>query len=365
MALYNATDGPNWKDNTNWLSDRPLGDWYGVTTDSNGHVTELDLGFNRLTGIIPPELGNVFKLQKLDLSGSELTGPIPAELGNLSNLLDLDLSYNAQFQSTPPYKVGGLTGPIPTQLGDLTNLERLNLGGNQLTGFIPEQLGSLSNLQELDLSYNLLTGTIPAQLGDLPNLDQLRLPGNQLTGTIPAQLASLYSLEWLNLSGNQLMGSIPEQLGGLSNLQDLDLSDNHLTGSIPGQLGNLFNLWSLDLNNNQLIGSGIPHPTRRISNPGYGRCKRTRSGNSRAYRQHGSSATSRPRSEPRRTNCAGFIPAELAYLPNLASRLSDNISSRAQSTLVRPQLGYLPDLKRLNPWGQSGDTDGSHPHAIR
>jgi hypothetical protein len=28
VALFNATDGPNWKDNTNWLTDAPLGDWY-------------------------------------------------------------------------------------------------------------------------------------------------------------------------------------------------------------------------------------------------------------------------------------------------------------------------------------------------
>ena len=30
IALYNATDGPNWVDAENWLTDKPLGDWYGV-----------------------------------------------------------------------------------------------------------------------------------------------------------------------------------------------------------------------------------------------------------------------------------------------------------------------------------------------
>ena len=42
-ALYRATDGPNWTDNTNWLTDAPLGQWYGVTTDRAGRVLELDL----------------------------------------------------------------------------------------------------------------------------------------------------------------------------------------------------------------------------------------------------------------------------------------------------------------------------------
>ena len=29
-ALYRATGGDDWTDNTNWLSDEPLGEWYGV-----------------------------------------------------------------------------------------------------------------------------------------------------------------------------------------------------------------------------------------------------------------------------------------------------------------------------------------------
>ena len=32
VALYEATDGPNWVDNGNWLTDAPLGEWYGVDT---------------------------------------------------------------------------------------------------------------------------------------------------------------------------------------------------------------------------------------------------------------------------------------------------------------------------------------------
>ena len=53
VALYNATGGADWKDNTNWLSDGPLDDWYGVTTDANGRVTELNLRNNDLAGEMP------------------------------------------------------------------------------------------------------------------------------------------------------------------------------------------------------------------------------------------------------------------------------------------------------------------------
>ncbi len=144
VALYNATDGPNWKNNANWASDRPLGRWYGVTTDGNGRVTRLDLHDNRLTG------------------------RIPAQIANLSNLGHLSLSFNQ------------LTGPMPPQLTNLASLELLWLSDNKLTGPIPPQLGNLANLWILSLGFNRLDGTIPPQLGNLTNLEDLRLNDNQL-----------------------------------------------------------------------------------------------------------------------------------------------------------------------------------------
>ena len=33
VALYNATDGANWTNNTNWLSNEALSEWFGVSTD--------------------------------------------------------------------------------------------------------------------------------------------------------------------------------------------------------------------------------------------------------------------------------------------------------------------------------------------
>ena len=41
VALHQATDGPNWKNSANWLSDEPLGEWHGVGVDSLGRVTSL------------------------------------------------------------------------------------------------------------------------------------------------------------------------------------------------------------------------------------------------------------------------------------------------------------------------------------
>ena len=167
VALYNATDGDNWANNENWLSDEPLDAWHGVTV-SDGRVTGLDLEQNQLTGPIPAELGRLSSLKDLQLYSNELTGPIPTELGNLSNLTALDLGGNQ------------LTGSIPPELGNLSSLTWLDLFSNQLTGPIPSELGNLSSLTLLDLSYNQLTGSIPSELGKLASLVYLALNDNQL-----------------------------------------------------------------------------------------------------------------------------------------------------------------------------------------
>ena len=63
-ALYNATGGANWRNNGNWLSNAPMGEWHGVTTDRDGRVTQLVLSHNQLTGEIPVELGNLSYLRE-------------------------------------------------------------------------------------------------------------------------------------------------------------------------------------------------------------------------------------------------------------------------------------------------------------
>ena len=118
VALYNGTDGANWANNSNWLSERPLGDWHGVTTDGNGRVTTLYLEENQLSGPIPAALGNLNNLTQLILYSNQLSGPIPAELGNLNNLTQLILAGNQ------------LSGTIPSELGNLSNLTLLHLAGN-------------------------------------------------------------------------------------------------------------------------------------------------------------------------------------------------------------------------------------------
>ena len=277
VALYNATDGPNWLNNTSWLTDTPIGKWHGVTTDDGGRVTELDLRDNRLSGEIPTELGNLINLTGLSLSQNQLSGEIPTELGNLINLTWLNLSQN-QLSGEIPTELGNLinltglslsqnqlSGEIPTELGNLINLTLLSLSQNELSGEIPTELGNLINLTWLNLSQNQLSGEIPTELGNLINLiTGLSLSQNQLSGEIPTELGNLINLTWLILFRNELSGEIPTELGNLINLTWLNLSQNQLSGEIPTELGNLINLTLLSLSQNQLSGC-IPTGLRDVA----------------------------------------------------------------------------------------------------
>ena len=75
VQFYKATDGPNWKNRANWLTDAPLDEWHGVTTDAGGRVQELTLYGNNLEGVVPAALGGLSNLRRLTLVGNRLSGP--------------------------------------------------------------------------------------------------------------------------------------------------------------------------------------------------------------------------------------------------------------------------------------------------
>ncbi len=269
-ALYDGTGGPTWTNSTNWKTTAPLGEWHGVTTDTSGRVTELNLRQNGLAGPIPAALGTLSNLEVLRLDDNALTGTIPGALSSLSNLESLS-RYGIAPTGRVPARLGSLsnltvlrldgnqlTGPVPGTLASLADLELLDLGENALAGPIPRALGGLSNLTSLRLDENALTGPIPDTLGSLASLESLFLDQNALTGTIPETVGMLSGLEWLDLRGNGLTGPIPEALGGLSSLEWLFLGENALTGPIPGALGTLSSLIRLSLRGNWGLSGPLP-----------------------------------------------------------------------------------------------------------
>lgn len=127
IALYNATGGDSWTNNTNWCSDKPLSEWYGVGF-MDGHVINLDLMENNLTGQLPEELGNLTGLESLFMHDNNLTGNLPASMANLNNLTTINLYGNK------------LNGAIPDEIIASDWWNRIGYGtiiyqreGNKLT----------------------------------------------------------------------------------------------------------------------------------------------------------------------------------------------------------------------------------------
>ena len=91
VALYHATGGPGWVNNTNWLSNAPMGEWSGVETDANGRISEIFLERSGLSGEIPRELGNMYKLESLYLAGNKFSGYVPVSLKDQLSMDFFDL----------------------------------------------------------------------------------------------------------------------------------------------------------------------------------------------------------------------------------------------------------------------------------
>ena len=248
-ALYHATDGVNWDDNDNWLTDAPLTDWHGIRVDDEGRVIGIYLNSNNLSGEIPAELRRLGHLEGLHLARNNLSGIIPQELGDLHNLKVLALFDN------------DLTGSIPSQLGSLDNLEEIYLDRNELSGRIPASLGRLSNLRRLRLSANELTGHIPDSFSRLTNLQRLSLAVNHLSGQVPAEFADLDNLTHLYLWGNNLAAEdFIQRIGDMDNLEFLDIGGNRIDGAqVLSKVSELSKLTGLGIHDSGITDEDLQH----------------------------------------------------------------------------------------------------------
>mmetsp|Transcript_32195 Transcript_32195/g.53202 ORF Transcript_32195/g.53202 Transcript_32195/m.53202 type:complete len:138 (-) Transcript_32195:253-666(-) len=74
-------------------------------------LKDLNLGINKLTGTIPPELGSLLELVQIILDNNKLTGTIPAALADGAPLLNLFLEFNR------------LEGEVPQSLCTIPSLQ--------------------------------------------------------------------------------------------------------------------------------------------------------------------------------------------------------------------------------------------------
>ena len=216
IEFYEALGGPDWIEREFWGSERPVGEWHGVTTDADGYVVQLTIYDNNLTG------------------------PLSAAVCRLERLHTLHLSFNK------------ISGALPAKLGDCRALKNLWLKGNKVTGVLPDSVAVLPELEYLDIHANEMSGPLPT-IWNTPKLKIFRGEDNRISGELPAQLMRQPMLEELFLHNNELAGAIPHSLSG--NLRAVLLANNKLAGAIPEEFGKLKKLTDLRLNRNELTGS--------------------------------------------------------------------------------------------------------------
>ena len=218
MKLYDAMGGERWWNSEYWGTSAPLADWHGIAVDSTtGHVTEIRLSRNNLSGEIPPEIREFPHLQVLRLDYNGLVGEIPPEIGQLTELRRMDIDGNR------------FTGGIPPEIGNLEKLKVLWMGGNRMGGPIPPELANLAGIEELHLYKALFHGSIPEEFGSLTDLRVLDLRDNRFSGPLPPELGDASALVALRLQGNAgLTGPLPEPLTSLPELRELIANGTNL-----------------------------------------------------------------------------------------------------------------------------------------
>ncbi|CAA6658769.1 unnamed protein product [Spirodela intermedia] len=263
-ALNEIKASLGWRVVYAWVGDDPCGDgdlppWTGVTCSQQGDyrvVTELEVYAVSIVGPFPTAVTNLLDLTRLNLRWNKLQDVIPPEIGELKKLTHLQLSFN------------NFKGEIPRELANLPELRYLYLHENQFTGKVPPELGNLQFLRHMDVSNNRLTGTIRDLIrntGDcFPSLRNLYLNNNQLGGGIPEQLSNLTNLEILYLSHNKMSGTIPARLAEIPRLTYLYLDHNSFSGRIPDKFYKHPFLKEMYIEGNQFRPETVPKGSHKV-----------------------------------------------------------------------------------------------------
>lgn len=178
ISFYNDTDGDNWTDNTGWLTDPVVGNWFGVTV-AGGHVTRVNLVNNNLNG-----------------SGTTF------QIGDLQSLERFLVYINASWSSD----ISGWSLPASLEVIYVYNT---SVSGDISGWTLPASLTDFY-IYSTSVSGNISGWSLPASLDDF-RINNTSVSGDISGWTLPASLV-YFRIYTTSVSGDISGWSLPASL---------------------------------------------------------------------------------------------------------------------------------------------------------
>lgn len=192
VKLYDALDGPNWKNADGWCTEASINDWNGID------VREVD---GKMEGTI-------------DLQIMSLKGQIPDCFEYLSEILT-DFTINQGPNKETESRC--LSGTLPPSFAKCTRLRSLSISNTWMSS-LPDIFSDMPDLKEVNIQINdRMTGPLPESLGNKEGMTELMIGNNRFTGEVPPSWT--VNSDVMILEQNCLSGVFPDL--GKDNFKEL------------------------------------------------------------------------------------------------------------------------------------------------
>lgn len=244
IKLYHDTDGDNWIRNDNWLSDKPITEWYGVYKKEDG-LFSISLSNNRLKGHVDLSGCSSLKALNVQCSISSYAGIISINVSNCVNLEDLTFESKTVEDIVAKNCVNLVRNHSTLDsfiMSECDNLKNANFSGcTSLKRFIFNENGynnypllnqadfsGCSSLVEIDIRSKNRSCLQTLLLEKCSNLEKILCLNGMLKSV---DLSDCNNLRYIYLSENELTDI---DVSNLPDLQSLDVKDNKITKPITG-----------------------------------------------------------------------------------------------------------------------------------
>ena len=209
--FFQSTQGTQWSNRNNWLTDKPLEEWYGLNQGTYGlnFVQSMELLDNNLKGTIPASFVEIMNTANhINISYNALTGAIPDAVKNHQNWNSLGWLIVPQN----PHAGGGL---------DLSN-SNLYMPDKQTVSLIDNSTNTLKNI----FSKNKLTQVIcfnnPSDVSGIMS----QFPASRVNKHLDYTSNGFETVIFTNNKNTELANSILQKYGNIDGIHWMSEAPN-------------------------------------------------------------------------------------------------------------------------------------------